>query len=41
MSSKQKFDYDAYVNIQKLGIHNITCRPTIFPYYDIVKWVIG
>jgi hypothetical protein len=34
-------DVDDLVDIKGYELHKIVTRPTIFPYYDMVRWIIS
>jgi hypothetical protein len=40
-SDKYELDVDDLVDIKASQLHKIVSRPTIVPYYDMVRWIIS
>lgn len=38
---KRNFDDNVYANINKSKIHLVDERPLVFPYIEVIKWIIS
>jgi len=41
LKNEYESDVDDLVDIKRYDLHNIATRLAIFPYYDMVRWIIS